>query len=599
MNERGPISEAVQCEAATASGSRCRKLVTAPQTHCRDHRDVASAPPPRDAFADAVAAALRADPGVSSPRSMITSPNVTSPSEATMVDVTGSEGWRAWLGEHLAAEADTLSAAELEQLGTHGEQLVDAVLAESTVNAYREHFAGFKQWCARIGADALPASPQVVAAYLVTIAHQGTTSTTGDRGASDAEPGRLAPSTLALVATAIGTVHRNHGHTDPTAHPRVRALIGGYSRQHARATQQAHGITLEELGLMAVRCELPPPEQLRDATLLALATHPLVETTANQLSRLRWDHVQLPDEPGLPARLHLGGRIGTVWIPPEDTPAICPVRHLVRWHAQCAGEGPVFPSPRDADRPTSRQGLTQRVDQLLDRAGVAASARLGELARLSVTDRQLLLEHLNAPTLRQIRDLAVLSVMWWAGLRADETERLDVGDLDLDHDRGLTVRVRRSKNDPYGHGAVTPIVHQRGFIACPLERTAQWLTRYQAALGRDLVADDPAFPQLNRGVGGRLGYHGINDLVKHWAAAAGIEPGANERMSSHALRAGQTTEMLHRDLSAEEIARHQRRRDTRHVYTYYRPTNDWANNPTARLLDRVASPPPADEAVPE
>lgn len=529
-----------------------------------------------------------------------------------MTDATGAAAWQQWLREGLADHAEGLDAADLEVLAQRGDDLVTASLAERTEARYRREFGHFERWCHAVGACPLPASPPVVAAYLVHLARQGTTATPTDDGDESvtASPEGLAPTTMAFVASAVAAVHRNHGCSDPTGHPRVRTLLGGYARRFARAKLQAHGFTLEELGLMAVRCDLPAHESLRDATLLAVATHPLVEVNASQLGRLHWEHVLVPDEPGMPARLDFGTRSGTVWVHPEPDPAICPVRLLVRWHAHTGGNGPVFASPDKPNRPISRQGVVQRLRQLLAGAHLQAHAVLGELPRLTVVDRQRALARLGEPDDFQTRDVAVVALMWWAGLRADEAVHLDVGDVTFRAGKGLIVRVRRSKTDPYGKGAETAVSAQDDYIACAVRRLGRWLERYAEALDRPLQPDDPLFVRLHRGApGDRLGYDGVNDLVKKWATAAGIVAEPHQRISSHGLRAGQTTTMLHQGRSAEAIARHQRRQDTRHVLDYFRPTDDWAHNPTAGLAgpdtvhgiddaDRWRVPPPSDSTQP-
>ena len=590
-----------RCPARTATGTRCRKPVAVEGQACRSHRDQQPAALATGTFGEDVAVLLAQAVRDSSPtRSIVTSQAlIVDHAERHMTDITGAQDWRDWLGEGLGANSDALDQGELERLVAAGEQLVQARYATSTTQRYQRQFAAFQRWChERLRVTALPASPQVVAAYLIVLAHHGTTALTTDGlsdGDDEAQPGALAPVTLGQAAAAIGATHRNHGHPDPTEHPRVRSLLGGYARTYARTKQQAHGVTLEELALIAVRAGMPPAVQQRDLTLLAIATHPLIEVSANQLGALWWPQVVLPDEAGLPAQLAFGGRRGSVWILPEPDPAICPVRQLLMLRTHASGNGPVLPSPQQPDRPMSRQGITQRVRQLVERAHLDPHQVIGELPRLGVAERQTLLTRLAAPSDSQVRDLALITLMWWAALRASEASALDVADLTVDGDDGLHVRVRTSKTDPYGEGAVSGVASQGDFLACPLRCMTAWLERYATILGRDLAPTDPLFPQLHRGTPGpRLGYDGVNDAVKRWAEAAGITPATHERISSHGLRAGQTTALLADGHSAEAIARHQRRKDTRHVLDYYRPESLWTHNPTRGL----ATPPTPSPAEP-
>lgn len=104
--------------------------------------------------------------------------------------------------------------------------------AENTRRTYAAQWAAFEAWCVDRGLSALPAAPDVVAAFLT------------DRGRTR----RIA--TVRLGAAAIRAAHRAAGEADPTAAPRVALTLRGIARQHAAnpdaAPRQARPLTYDE-----------------------------------------------------------------------------------------------------------------------------------------------------------------------------------------------------------------------------------------------------------------------------------------------------------------------------------------------------------------
>ncbi|MBC7172211.1 MAG: site-specific integrase, partial [Polyangiaceae bacterium] len=66
---------------------------------------------------------------------------------------------------------------DLAELGAHLER---ASLADGTLRAYRSKWKRFEAWAAEHGIRPLPASPEVVAAYVAALAADGRASTTVD-----------------------------------------------------------------------------------------------------------------------------------------------------------------------------------------------------------------------------------------------------------------------------------------------------------------------------------------------------------------------------------------------------------------------------------
>ena len=167
--------------------------------------------------------------------------------------------------------------------------------APSTRRAYAGQWARFEAWCRARGAQALPAAPVLVAAYLTERAQTARTAT------------------VRVAAAAIGAAHRARGADDPTAAPGVRAVVAGIARQHAArpdaAPRQAAPLSLEN----AVRLLALAPQRrqsgrgvetaraatargLEDAAIVALAF--CAGLRRAEIAALRWQDVAATERPG-------------------------------------------------------------------------------------------------------------------------------------------------------------------------------------------------------------------------------------------------------------------------------------------------------------
>ncbi|MCJ2124787.1 site-specific integrase [Methylobacterium sp. J-077] len=210
--------------------------------------------------------------------------------------------------------------------------------ADATVRAYRGDARVFQTWCARYGFRALPASPETVAAFVV----------------SEAEAGLLA-STIGRRCAAITYAHKLAGFGDPTADEAVRATLKGIRRRVGVAPTQKAAATAEILATLLMRT----PDTLsgkRDRALLALGFAGVFrrsELVALDVADL------VADPEGLRVRVRRSktdqeGRGLEKAIPHGRF--IRPVA-LVREWLDAAGiiEGPVF-------RPVSRSGNLRKTD---------------------------------------------------------------------------------------------------------------------------------------------------------------------------------------------------------------------------------------------
>src|SRR6187551_1444997 len=101
--------------------------------------------------------------------------------------------------------------------------------APATLRAYRADWQHFSQWCTAAGFVPVPAAPEVVGAYLVSLA------------------GTHAPSTIRRRLAALGKMHRFNDLPWNPAHRAIQEPLRGLLRQHGRPVQKATALTLTML----------------------------------------------------------------------------------------------------------------------------------------------------------------------------------------------------------------------------------------------------------------------------------------------------------------------------------------------------------------
>lgn len=115
-------------------------------------------------------------------------------------------------------------------------QALRGAYADRTIREYIKSFGGFERWCAARGLDALPASPESVAAYVFEV-FQG-----------------RSPRTVEARLVAIRCVHRLSGHPDPTATLEVLLAFRRGQRLHGRPPRQAKGLTADLRDRLLAAC---------------------------------------------------------------------------------------------------------------------------------------------------------------------------------------------------------------------------------------------------------------------------------------------------------------------------------------------------------
>ncbi len=194
-----------------------------------------------------------------------------------------------------SALAPTGPAGALVSVGEHARIAAAAADAHapSTRRAYAGQWARFAAWCRARGAEALPAAPVLVAAYLT----------------ERAETARI--STVRVASAAIAAAHRAAGADDPTRAAGVRAVVAGISRQQAArpdaAPRQAAALSLESAVQLITLAQQPQrtgrgvewPESTRgleDGAIVALSF--CAGLRRSEIAALRWGDVVATERAG-------------------------------------------------------------------------------------------------------------------------------------------------------------------------------------------------------------------------------------------------------------------------------------------------------------
>jgi integrase len=232
----------------------------------------------------------------------------------------------------------------------------DAADAPATLRAYAADLENFKAWCARSGLTALPATPEVVGAYLAAAGEGYAMQTLRRR--------------VAAIARASGVA----GHPLDTKHPAIRETLRGIGRTHGSRGRRSAALTTDEIRKLSDACG-PELTGLRDRALLLTGFAGALrrsELVGLDVEHLAWseDGVRLLLTK---SKTDKDGEGAEVMITIGRHEATCPVRSLQRW-LEAAGvrSGPVFRKVNKAGRPEARRLSEDAVRQILKRCADAA-----------------------------------------------------------------------------------------------------------------------------------------------------------------------------------------------------------------------------------
>ena len=105
----------------------------------------------------------------------------------------------------------------------------DAADSAATLRAYAADLANFEAWCGKHGFQAMPATPEIVGAYLAAAGEGYALPTLRRR--------------VAAIARACGVA----GHPLDTKHPAIRETLRGIGRKHGMPSRRAAALTTAEI----------------------------------------------------------------------------------------------------------------------------------------------------------------------------------------------------------------------------------------------------------------------------------------------------------------------------------------------------------------
>ena len=221
--------------------------------------------------------------------------------------------------------------------------------------------------------------------------------------------------------------------------------------------------------------------------------------------------------------------------PPSAVHLVAAVHYAAK---ECAGAGlrstdPVGPATNERLERFHREG---------------AERGTGQVRAISWKEAKKMCRRAEAPgDLRGKRDAAIISCASDALLRVAEVSGLNVDDVTFLPDGTARIRIRRSKTDQRGRGAVQYL----------RARTAGRLRRWMSAGRIGSGALFRAVDRWGRVSERRLGPDSVRAAIKRRAKEAGIEG----RVSGHSLRIGSVQELAERGTSLAELQKEGRWKD--------------------------------------
>lgn len=163
-------------------------------------------------------------------------------------------------------------------------QRIEGAYAPATIRAYRTDFEKFIDWCESHKESSLPATPEVVVAFVQALTDEA-----------------LSSAYIRRIVAAVAAIHRLNRLADPTKDPDVKLEMRRMHRTLGRASKQACGITASWLDKMIAITD-ESLHGVRNRALLLVAYEGLLRRS--ELVSLRADDLVLDGE-GQLARLRL------------------------------------------------------------------------------------------------------------------------------------------------------------------------------------------------------------------------------------------------------------------------------------------------------
>jgi integrase len=239
----------------------------------------------------------------------------------------------------------------------------DAADSPSTLRAYASDLANFRAWCEKHGFTPMPATPEIVGAYLAA-AGEGYAMPTLRRR-------------VAAIARACGVA----GQPLDTKHPAIRETLRGIGRKHGTPARRAAALTTTEIKKLSGACGLDLAG-LRDRALFLLGFAGAMrrsELVGLDVAHVSWTAggLKLLIER---SKTDAEGEGAEVAIPRGRSEATCPVTALQTWlTAAEIKAGPLFRKVNRGGKTEASRLTPDGVRQILQKRAAQAGVK-GTLA---------------------------------------------------------------------------------------------------------------------------------------------------------------------------------------------------------------------------
>ena len=196
------------------------------------------------------------------------------------------------------------------------QELARNASAPATLRAYKADWTHFSEWCAAKGFVPVPAAPEVVGAYLASLAETH------------------APATIRRRLSALGKMHRYNDLPWNAAHGAIQGPLQGLLRRHGRPPQKAAALSLAMLRQLLATCDRTARGR-RDRALLLFGFAGALRRS--ELVALQVEDVGV-DANGLRLRILRGktdqeGQGAEIGLPRGRHAETCPLRAFEDWRA--------------------------------------------------------------------------------------------------------------------------------------------------------------------------------------------------------------------------------------------------------------------------
>ena len=234
----------------------------------------------------------------------------------------------------------------------------------------------------------------------------------------------------------------------------------------------------------------------------------------------------------------------------------------IRWcHRQAGHESP----------------CTREVYALLTGAQRIRCEQPDQKTPLTVDQLRQILGHMTEARAEVVRNRAILLFGFATALRRSNLCALDMADLRF-LEGGVSVLIRREKQDQKGIGRVLGVVAGAHSETCPVKALRAWL---------DVRGDDKPGPVFTQTVGRgyvatlkRLNPNRIGVIVQKAVASVGLDP---RSYAAHSLRSGFVTEAIENGVGEFVVAAQTGHRSLVNLRRYFRSQDPFRGNPVSKL----------------